>query len=165
MSIASEITRLSGVRSDIFTSITNKGVAVPATATLSSCPDLIDSITTGGGVPNCIVNSAYTAQATGTTTIPFTATQIATVVYAPSALNLPFSSNYFGEGEGGWNLTKRQIIELSSYPVSATILADAWDSEWDWHRTLKKGSVDDEIDNIGKWKKYENRLSKTDLKL
>ena len=36
---------------------------------------------------------------------------------------------------------------------------------WDWHRTLKKGTVDDEIDNIGKWKKYENRLSKTDLKL
>ena len=30
---------------------------------------------------------------------------------------------------------------------------------------LKKGTVDDEIDNIGKWKKYENRLSKTDLKL
>lgn len=36
---------------------------------------------------------------------------------------------------------------------------------WDWHRVLKKGSVDDEIDNIGKWKKYANRLSKTDLKL
>lgn len=36
---------------------------------------------------------------------------------------------------------------------------------WDWHRTLKKGSVDEEIDNIGKWKKYANRLSKTDLKL
>ena len=35
---------------------------------------------------------------------------------------------------------------------------------WNWHRILKKGSVDDEIDNIGKWKKYENRLSKTDLK-
>lgn len=36
---------------------------------------------------------------------------------------------------------------------------------WQWHRLLKKGTVDDEIDNIGKWKKYENRLSKTDLKL
>lgn len=36
---------------------------------------------------------------------------------------------------------------------------------WDWHRILKKGSVDEEIDNIGKWKKYANRLSKTDLKL
>jgi Fic family protein len=36
---------------------------------------------------------------------------------------------------------------------------------WDWHRTLKKGSVDDEIGNTGKWKKYANKLSKTDLKL
>lgn len=36
---------------------------------------------------------------------------------------------------------------------------------WEWHRILKKGTVDDEIDNIGKWKKYENRLSKTELKL
>ncbi len=36
---------------------------------------------------------------------------------------------------------------------------------WNWHRILKKGSTDDEIDNIGKWKKYENRLAKTDLKL
>lgn len=36
---------------------------------------------------------------------------------------------------------------------------------WEWHRLLKKGTVDDEIDNSGKWKKYENRLSKTDLKL
>lgn len=30
---------------------------------------------------------------------------------------------------------------------------------------MKKGTVDDEIDNVGKWKKYENRLSKTNLKL
>lgn len=36
---------------------------------------------------------------------------------------------------------------------------------WDWHRILKKGSVDEEIGNTGKWKKYENRLSKIDLKL
>lgn len=36
---------------------------------------------------------------------------------------------------------------------------------WEWHRILKKGSIDDEIDNIGKWKKYENKLSKTDFKL
>ena len=36
---------------------------------------------------------------------------------------------------------------------------------WEWHRILKKGTVDDEINNIGKWKKYENKLSKTDLKL
>ena len=135
MSIASQIQRLSGVRSDIFTSITNKGVTVPSTATLSSCPNLIDSIPTTS-TPNCIVNSAYTAQGIGTTTIPFTASQKAVVVYTTGALNLPFSANYFGEGEGGWNLTKRQIIELSSKPVSAVIQTTSWDSEWDWNRTL-----------------------------
>ncbi|MBO5413790.1 MAG: Fic family protein [Clostridia bacterium] len=36
---------------------------------------------------------------------------------------------------------------------------------WEWHRVLKKGSVDDEIGNTGKWKKYANRLSRTDLRL
>lgn len=36
---------------------------------------------------------------------------------------------------------------------------------WEWHRLLKKGTVDDEIDNIGKWKKYENKLLNTNLKL
>ncbi len=36
---------------------------------------------------------------------------------------------------------------------------------WEWHRILKKGTVDDEIKNIGRWKMYENKLSKTDLKL
>lgn len=36
---------------------------------------------------------------------------------------------------------------------------------WDWHRILKKGSVDEEIGNAGKWKKYSNRLSRTELKL
>lgn len=34
-----------------------------------------------------------------------------------------------------------------------------------WHRTLKKGSVDEEINNTGKWKLYENRLRNVDLKV
>lgn len=36
---------------------------------------------------------------------------------------------------------------------------------FNWHRLLKKGTVDDEIHNVGNWKKYENRLSGIDLKL
>ena len=77
MSIASEITRLSGVRSDIFTSITNKGVTVPATATFSSCPALIDSITGGGGggEPTSLINSAFTASGKLSGYREFTATQ------------------------------------------------------------------------------------------
>ena len=49
MSIASEITRLYGVRSDIFTSLTAKGVSVPASAVLDDVPDMVDSISAGGG--------------------------------------------------------------------------------------------------------------------
>lgn len=51
-----------------------------------------------------------------------------------------------------------KIVETLDEPFDKYLL-------WEWHRILKKGSVDDEIDNIGKWKRYSNRLSKTDLKL
>lgn len=49
MSIASEITRLYGVRDDIFTSITNKGVTVPSNSKLDDVPTLVGSIPSGGG--------------------------------------------------------------------------------------------------------------------
>lgn len=76
MSIASEITRLSGVRGDIFTSITNKGVTVPVGSTFSSCPSLIDQIQGGGGGPaTSLINSGFTASAFWSAYMPFTATQ------------------------------------------------------------------------------------------
>ena len=34
-----------------------------------------------------------------------------------------------------------------------------------WQRLLKKGTVDEEINNTGMWKKYENKLRGVDLKL
>ena len=36
---------------------------------------------------------------------------------------------------------------------------------FDWHRILKKNSIDEEINNTGCWKKYENRLRSVDIKL
>lgn len=82
MSIASEITRLSGVRGDIFTSITNKGVTVPATATFSSCPALIDSITGGGSGPaTSMINDGFTASGFASGYRPFTATQNVVPLY------------------------------------------------------------------------------------
>ncbi|HIT37054.1 MAG TPA: Fic family protein [Candidatus Onthousia faecipullorum] len=36
---------------------------------------------------------------------------------------------------------------------------------FNWHKLLKKGTVDDEIHNIGMWKRYENKLRGVDLKL
>lgn len=49
MSIASEISRLYGVRSDIFDAIEAKGVTVPGGSKLDDCPSLIAAITGGGG--------------------------------------------------------------------------------------------------------------------
>lgn len=49
MSIASEITRLQGVKSDILQAISDKGVTVPVGSALDDCPDLIASISGGGG--------------------------------------------------------------------------------------------------------------------
>ena len=49
MSIASEITRLQGVKSDILQAISDKGVTVPVGSALDDCPGLIASISGGGG--------------------------------------------------------------------------------------------------------------------
>lgn len=49
MSIASEITRLQGVKSGILQAISDKGVEVPSGSNLDDCPDLIASISGGGG--------------------------------------------------------------------------------------------------------------------
>jgi hypothetical protein len=49
MSIASEITRLQGVKSNILDAIAAKGVSVPSGAKLADCPELISLISGGGG--------------------------------------------------------------------------------------------------------------------
>lgn len=90
MSIASEIERLSGIRDDIFTSITNKGVTVPETATFSSCPDLIDSIVTGGGAPSSFINTGFNATGETQYMREFTATQI----YNPGIVDIERGFGY-----------------------------------------------------------------------
>ena len=49
MSIASEITRLQGVKTNILQAISDKGVEVPPGSMLADCPNLIASISGGGG--------------------------------------------------------------------------------------------------------------------
>ena len=49
MSISDEILRLQTAKSDLATSIANKGVTVPSSATLDDYAALVDSIQTGGG--------------------------------------------------------------------------------------------------------------------
>lgn len=51
MSIASELSRLQQAKSDLATSIANKGVTVPAATTIDGYAALVDQIQTGGGFP------------------------------------------------------------------------------------------------------------------
>ena len=55
MSIASEIARLQQAKSDLATSIANKGVTVPAATTIDGYAALVDQIQTGGGTDHPIV--------------------------------------------------------------------------------------------------------------
>lgn len=59
MSIASEIERLQGVKSDILQAIADKGVEVPSGSMLADCPGLIASISGGGGGDNVIGGREY----------------------------------------------------------------------------------------------------------
>lgn len=117
MSIASEIQRISGCREDIKNAIAAKGVTVPVTATLSSCPDLIDSIQTGGGGGgNYMYDANVVAPFTGYKTASFTATQIP--VSAGDWNNVSFT--YDSSGSEYYNL-----ILTYTMPVSALICADS----------------------------------------
>lgn len=50
MSIVSELNRLQQAKSDLATSIINKGVTVPSSATLDDYPALVDQIQGGGSI-------------------------------------------------------------------------------------------------------------------
>lgn len=116
MSIASEIQRISGCREDIKNAIAAKGVTVPATATLSSCPDLIGSIQTGGGGGGSYMfDASVIAPFTGYKTASFTATQNAVSAGDWNDVTLTFDSS---------SIDGRDVKVKYTMPVSALICAD-----------------------------------------
>lgn len=116
MSIASEIQRISGCREDIKTAIAAKGVTVPETATLSSCPDLIGSIQTGGGGGNYMYDASVVAPFTGYKTASFTATQIPVSAGDWNNVSFTYDSS---------STEHRYLILTYTMPVSALICADS----------------------------------------
>lgn len=116
MSIASEIQRISGCREDIKTAIAAKGVTVPETATLSSCPDLIGSIQTGGGGGNYMYDASVVAPFTGYKTASFTATQIPASAGDLNNVGFTFDSS---------SLEYSYLYLTYTMPVSALICADS----------------------------------------
>lgn len=117
MSIASEIQRLSGIRSDIFDSITNKGVTVPVGSTFSSCPDLIDSIQTGGGGgSNTLYNTGAVATARASGFCIGSASQISTPIYGPVTLtgSATVASYSYTRGVKAWAFPVSAISSISA---------------------------------------------------
>ena len=118
MSIASEIERLSGVRGDIFTSITNKGVTVPVGSTFSSCPSLIDSIVTGGGgSADSLINTGFVATGFYSAYRPFTATQ-----------NIETISSFEDRTESWTSAVTSQANNRILIPVPSSTIKDYWES-------------------------------------
>jgi len=118
MSIASEIQRLSGVRDDIFNSITNKGVTVPAGSTFSSCPSLIDQIEGGGGgTVTSMINSGFTASGYASGYRPFTATQ-----------NIITTSSFEDRTESWTSAVTSQADNRILIPVPSSTIKDYWES-------------------------------------
>lgn len=118
MSIASEIERLSGVRSDIFTSITNKGVTVPVGSTFSSCPSLIDQIQGGGGGPaTSMINSGFTASGYVSGYRPFTATQ-----------NIVTTSSFEDRTESWTSAVTSQAGNRVLIPVPSSTIKNYWET-------------------------------------
>ena len=72
MSIASEITRLQGAKTDLKTAIENKGVLVPSSALLDDYDTYVGQIQTGGGGTNLQTKSVTITTNTTTTVTPDT---------------------------------------------------------------------------------------------
>lgn len=80
MSIASEITRLQGVKANILQAIANKGVTVPSGSALDDCPGLIADIPSGSEIPpeieiyeRCTTDGYNRGELSNTTAFPITA--------------------------------------------------------------------------------------------
>lgn len=113
MSIASEITRLQGVKSDILQAIANKGVTVPAGSALDDCPGLIADIPLGQEYTRVFLT--YFANTSGLTDTP----EIGNA-YTLSGGSIigPGSSGMYLEGaaRSAWNVSSGwHSINLSTY--------------------------------------------------
>ena len=109
MSIASEITALSGHMADAYTKVSDKGGTLPVNQTMKNLPDAIDSIPTGGGgeVTSVTIdnkstftggiamptNGTYREEDLQITVSPSTAPQLVTVISSDATVANPVYKN------------------------------------------------------------------------
>jgi len=110
MSIASEITRLSGAKSSLATAIAAKGVTVPETTKLDGYAALVDDIESGGG---------------STPTLGFLATAWDSSGYPTEGTLYGFTNNVPAGYLSGWNSANSQFSKLVSVvlPSELTVIS------------------------------------------
>lgn len=127
MSIATEISRLQTAKSNLKTSIENKGVDVPADTKLDGYSALVDAIQTGGGSASNLVHGTFTVGSTAGVTsieIPYTGSGhpvMAVVVVAGGVCNPAYSHWYdtvYRYAVGQWTMTKSVMSSTPTYTTS-----------------------------------------------
>lgn len=129
MSIATEISRLQTAKTNLKTSIENKGVDVPANTKLDGYSALVDAIQTGGGGTSNFVHGTFTTGSTNGATsieIPYTGSGypvMAVVVVAGGVYNPAYSHWYDKKQQGAvgeWTMTKSVMSSTPTYTTSGT---------------------------------------------
>ena len=124
MSISDEILRLQTAKSDLATSIANKGVTVPASATLDDYPALVDSIQTGGGGGETLPYDAEVEylQSSGTQYIN-TGVQVNNTFtfYSKVATLSNSATTYWGVRNSGTYSSRGQQCYLNNNPSSSAL--------------------------------------------
>ena len=131
MSIASEITRLQTAKSDLKTSIENKGVTVPASTKLDGYASLVDQISGGGSGKPVVLYFTGTGNSHGTA--PATCNELQNLVddeYMSSSGNGVFTILKAGSYslsaliKGGYNNGGSIIYSQVQVKINSTIAID-----------------------------------------
>ena len=111
MSIASEIQRLQTAKTNIKTSIENKGVTVPSSALLDTYSTYIDQISGGGEVLQDVWEGVNFLDYDGTTVEVWKSTEVA------SKTSLPDYPTHDGLTYSGWNWTLQALKDyIADFP-------------------------------------------------
>lgn len=132
MSIASEITRLQGVKANILQAITDKGVEVPSGSMLADCPDLIASISGGGGGEIGIPESAL-------------------VVITPNV-----------KSDGGLSLTSEGAAHITEKTGLSFEVPFVQLKQEPWNNTEEKVGLSFELSYINLYRDYASITTETD---
>jgi hypothetical protein len=138
MSIASELSRLQQAKSDLATSITNKGVTVPATTTIDGYAALVDQIQQGGVTLPYDAEIQY-IESTGTQYIDTGEVVIYGSDVVEIALNIAITSGTSRQLNGANGNLYFGVNASKKFEVSGTAAGTYNNNFHDWYLHCKTG--------------------------